>query len=141
MSSKQPRGFPQLIPLLRLGETLHTICIWSLLYSWTITHFGQPDGLNKVTWSLAASFVISPVLGSVVQVRATHPHVSRVCTDSARIDSLSTPTGYAYVQRHFSSRYSYGSAPSCVWHWESSASSFSYARRRCRSSSTSTTGS
>ncbi|KAF8586978.1 hypothetical protein K439DRAFT_1631100 [Ramaria rubella] len=64
-SFKDPRWLH--IMVCRLLETVHTAFTWILLYSYTVTNYGNPGTIISTPWFLAYSFVFTSFIGSIVQ--------------------------------------------------------------------------
>ncbi|PBK63254.1 hypothetical protein ARMSODRAFT_1088781 [Armillaria solidipes] len=50
-----------------LSDTIHQCLITHVLYSYTISHFGGTDYLEKIVWSLYAEIIFNGVTGFLVQ--------------------------------------------------------------------------
>ncbi|KAF8507923.1 hypothetical protein JB92DRAFT_2815042 [Gautieria morchelliformis] len=62
-----PRWVQVMVGLVWLLETGHTVFTWILLYSYTVTNFGDPSVVFSTPWSLGYSYVFTAALGSIVQ--------------------------------------------------------------------------
>ncbi|KAF8586983.1 hypothetical protein K439DRAFT_1631103, partial [Ramaria rubella] len=66
-SFKDPRWLHIMVGLIWLLETGHTAFTWILLYSYTVTNYGNPGTIISTPWFLAYSFVFTSFIGSIVQ--------------------------------------------------------------------------
>ncbi|KAF8580007.1 hypothetical protein K439DRAFT_1637393 [Ramaria rubella] len=57
-----------MVVLVWLFESVHTGLTWALLYSLTVTNYGQPSAIENTPWSLAMTIPLTSFVGSTVQV-------------------------------------------------------------------------
>ncbi|KAF8507931.1 hypothetical protein JB92DRAFT_656708 [Gautieria morchelliformis] len=67
-SFRDPRWLHFMVGFVWLLETGITVFTWMLLYSYTVTNFGQPNVALGTSWSMAFSPVLSASVASIVQI-------------------------------------------------------------------------